>query len=309
MTTSQHASTEMTFFSTLMRGGSLSAAARELGVSLSAVSKRLALLEERLGVQLLNRTTRRICLTAEGEVYLVSSRRILAEIADLEQQITQSMAEPKGLLRVNATLGFGRSQVAPVISSFFKAHPQVQVQLQLTVNPPPLNDDAFDVCIRFGEPPDARVIARKIASNRRILCASPSYLHRRGSPRVSSDLAHHDCVCIRHGDDAYGTWRLRSGRKEELVKVGNGLSTNDGDVAVQWTLDGHGILLRAEWDIEKYLRTGRLKQVLENYQTLPADIYAVYAQRHQFSARVRAFVDHLIQVFKKKQPRNELRVG
>jgi LysR family transcriptional regulator, transcriptional activator for dmlA len=288
-----NASGEMAFFHILIRCGSLSAAARELGLTPPAVSRRLALLEARLGVQLLNRTTRRISLTPEGEEYLAEAKRILADIDDLEQQLSRATAEPRGLLRVNATLGFGRSHVAPVISKFCKAHPGVQVQFHLSVTPPPLTEDAFDVCVRFGEPPDARVIARKLAANRRLLCASPGYLARHGTPRGPAELARHNCISIHHGDDAYGLWRLSSGRRSEAVKVTGSLSTNDGDIAVAWALDGHGILLRAEWDIAKYLRSGRLRQVLENYATPPADIYAVYPQRHQKSRRVTAFVDML----------------
>ena len=300
MRDSNNASAEMAFFSLLIRCGSLSAAARELGLTTPAVSTRLALLEARLGLQLLTRTTRRMSLTAEGEEYLVQARRILDDIEEVELHLTQAMAEPKGLLRVNATLGFGRSHVAPVISKFCKAYPQVQVQLHLTVNPPALAENAFDVCVRFGEPPDARVIARKVADNRRLLCAAPAYLERRGTPKTPRDLMQHNCIGIRHGDEAYGLWRLTAGRRTEAVKVNGSLNTNDGDIAVTWALDGHGILMRAEWDIAKYLRSGRLQQVLKNYKTPPADIYAVYPQRHQLARRVRVFVDFLCQSFERK---------
>ena len=300
MRDSNNASAEMAFFSLLVRCGSLSAAARELGLTTPAVSTRLALLEARLGLQLLTRTTRRMSLTAEGEEYLVQARRILDDIEEVELHLTQAMAEPKGLLRVNATLGFGRSHVAPVISKFCKAYPQVQVQLHLTVNPPALAENAFDVCVRFGEPPDARVIARKVADNRRLLCAAPAYLERRGTPKTPRDLMQHNCIGIRHGDEAYGLWRLTAGRRTEAVKVNGSLNTNDGDIAVTWALDGHGILMRAEWDIAKYLRSGRLQQVLKNYKTPPADIYAVYPQRHQLARRVRVFVDFLCQSFERK---------
>lgn len=295
-----HASTEMAFFSLLLRCGSFSAAARDMGVTTPAISRRLALLEARLGVQLLTRTTRRMSLTAEGEEYLTQARRILADIEDVELQLAQSMAEPKGLLRVNATLGFGRSHVAPIISRFAKAYPQVQVQLHLSVDPPALAENAFDVCVRFGEPPDARVIARKVADNRRLLCAAPAYLARHGTPKTPRELMHHNCIGVRHGDEAYGLWRLTSGRRTEAVKVNGSLNTNDGDIAVTWALDGHGILMRAEWDIAKYLRSGRLQQVLKNFKTPPADIYAVYPQRHQLARRVRVFVDFLCESFDKK---------
>ena len=303
MSQSTSAPSEMAFFSLLARRGSFSATARELVVTTPAISKRLAQMEARLGVLLLNRTTRRVSLTAEGEIYLGHARRILAEIDDMEQLVSSALAAPKGLLRVNATLGFGRSHIAPLISGFAKLYPDVQVQLQLSVDPPPVSEDTFDVCVRFGEPPDARVMARKLAPNRRLLCAAPAYLARQGTPRVPHDLAQHNCIGIRQGDEAYGTWRLSSGKRTETVKVRGNLSTSDGEIAVNWALAGHGIVMRAEWDVARYLRSGRLRQVLENYQTPPADIHAVWPQRHQVSARVRVFVDYLADHFEKSSTR------
>jgi DNA-binding transcriptional LysR family regulator len=289
---------DLGFFSTLSSAGSLSAAARELGVTTPAVSKRLAAMEARLGIALVVRTTRRMSLTPEGEIYLEHARRILSEIQDMEELLGLSKATPKGLLRVNATLGFGRSHVAPLISRFARKYPQVEVQLQLSVNPPPLTEDLFDVCIRFGEPPEARVVARRVAPNRRLLVASPAYLARHGTPKVPHDLTQHNCIGIRQGEEAYGVWRLTSGRGRhavtESVKTRGTLTTNDGEIAVSWALDGHGILMRAEWDIARYLRSGRLVQVLPQYCTPDADIYAVYPQRHQHAVRVRAFVDFAV---------------
>jgi LysR family transcriptional regulator, transcriptional activator for dmlA len=292
---------DLGFFSALASAGSLSTAARELGVTTPAVSKHLALMESRIGVSLVNRTTRRMSLTPEGELYLENARRILGEIEGMSDLLGLSKATPKGLLRVNATLGFGRSHVAPLISRFVRKHPQVEVQLQLSVNPPPLTDDSFDVCIRFGAPPDARVIARRIVANRRLLCASPAYLAKHGTPKVPNDLTRHNCIGIRQGDEAYGVWRLSSGRGKamttEAIKTRGNLTTNDGEIAVNWALAGHGIVLRAEWDVARYLRSGRLRQVLENWQSPPADIYAVYPARHQSTMRVHAFVDHLADEF------------
>lgn len=292
---------ELGFFCTLAGCASLSAAARELNLSTAAVSKRLTAMERRLGVTLLSRTTRRMSLTPEGELYLKQARRLLAELHELEQLVSGAGGDPQGLLRVNATLGFGRSHVAPVISRFVRRHPQVEVQLQLSVNPPPLTEDSFDVCIRFGEPPDARVISRRLAANRRLLVAAPAYLARHGTPRTPRDLTRHNCIGIRQGDEAYGLWRLSpirsSGPAGEAVKTRGNLSTNDGEIAVSWALDGHGILMRAEWDVARYLRSGRLVQVLAAYRTPPADIHAVYPQRHQTSARVRSFIDFLADAF------------
>jgi len=295
---------DLGFFSVLASAGSLSAAARELGITTPAVSKHLALIESRVGLTLVNRTTRRMSLTPEGELYLEHARRILTEIDDMEQLLGVSKETPKGLLRVNATLGFGRSHVAPLISRFVRKYPEVQVQLQLSVDPPPLSDDAYDVCIRFGTPPDARVIARHLAPNRRLLCASPAYLQKHGIPKTPQDLVRHNCIGIRQGEQAYGVWKLSSGRgrsvSAESVKTRGNLATNDGEIAVSWALDGHGILMRAEWDIERYLRSGRLVQVLPQYYTPDADIYAVCPQRHQSVARVRALVDFLVVSFRQQ---------
>jgi DNA-binding transcriptional LysR family regulator len=300
---------ELGFIVSLSNAGSLSAAARELGITTSAVSKRLAVIEARLGVPLVNRTTRRMSMTPEGEVLLEHARRILGEIADLDQLLTTSRGVPKGQLRVNATLGFGRLHIAPAISKYVLRYPEVDVQLQLSVDPPALTDDQFDVCIRFGAPADTRVIARRLAANRRLLVASPKYLARHGEPKSPAELRRHNCICIRQGDEAYGLWRLSSGRGHEkgrekghdadAVKVRGNLTTNDGEIAVNWALDGHGILMRAEWDIERYLASGRLVQVLPGFRTPDADIYAVYPQRHQLSARIRTFVDFLAASFER----------
>ncbi|MBN3724632.1 LysR family transcriptional regulator [Burkholderia sp. Ac-20379] len=289
--------TDLGFFSILAGSGSLSAAARELGLTAAAVSKRLTQMEQRAGVTLVNRTTRRMMLTPEGELYVEHARRILDQIDILGELLGNAKENPKGLLRVNATLGFGRNVVGPAISRFVSRYPDVDVQLQLSVAPPPLTDDAFDVCIRFGEPPDTRVIARQLVSNRRLFCAAPDYIQRCGAPTSVADLARHNCISIRQGDEAYGTWRLSpargTSRQSESIRIAGNLTTNDGEIAVKWALDGHGILLRAEWDIARYLADGRLVQVLPDYASPHADIYAVYAQRHQMSARIRIFVDFL----------------
>jgi DNA-binding transcriptional LysR family regulator len=293
---------DLSFFSTLSAAGSLSAAARELGLTAAAVSKRLSQMEARAGVALVNRTTRRMMLTPEGELYLEHARQILDEIDELSELLGSAKQTPKGLLRVNATLGFGRSHVAPLISRFSRRYPQVSVQLQLSVTPPPLTDDTFDVCIRFGEPPDTRVVARRLAANRRLLCAAPSYIESHGMPLTAHDLTRHNCIGIRQGDEAYGVWRLTSGRgasrKTEAVRINGTLTTNDGEIAVKWALEGHGILMRAEWDLKQYLADGSLVRVLPDHETPNADIFAVYSQRHQMSNRIRAFVDFIAEALK-----------
>jgi DNA-binding transcriptional LysR family regulator len=287
----------MQFFALLARSGSLTAAARELQVTTAAVSKRLASLESRLGVDLLHRTTRRLALTDHGRHYLEHARRILGDIEALESGLQGARAQPAGLLRVNATLGFGRMHIGPAIASFSRKYPRVEVRLQLSANPPPINEEAYDVGVHFGEPPDSRLVARKLAPNRRLLCASPSYLSRAGAPKTPQDLARHNFISIRQADEAQGLLHLKSGRKAEAVRLHGNLATNDGEVAVNWALNGLGIVLRAEWDVARYLKSGRLRQVLDAWDTPPADIYAVYPARHAGVARVQAFVDHLSRYF------------
>jgi DNA-binding transcriptional LysR family regulator len=294
---------DLGFFSTLISSGSLGAAARELGVTTAAVSKHLAQMESRLGLVLVNRTTRRMSLTHEGEIYLDHARRILGEIDDLEHMLWGSTKAPQGLLRVNATLGFGRSHIAPLIAEYVKQFPQVDIQLQLSVNPPAITDDAYDICFRFGHPPDSRTIARLIAPNKRVLVASPAYIKEHGEPKSPSDLIKHNCIGIRQGDEGYGLWRFSSGKgksKNEFTdsaKVRGNLTTNDGGIAVNWALDGRGIVLRAEWDVTQHLESGRLIQVMKNFETPDADIYAVYAERHKTSVRVKSLIDFAITTF------------
>lgn len=282
---------DLAFFTVLVKQGSLAAVARELGVTPPAVTKRLAKLEQRLGIRLLNRTTRTMSVTHEGEIYLAEAARILAEIDELERLVSRSRAVPKGLLRVNATFGFGRKYVAPAVSAFIKRYPEVEVQLQLSDRPLNLADQAFDIGIRIGEMPDARIIARKIASNRRLLCASPTYLKEQHAPTIPRDLQKHQCIVLRENEAAYGTWHLSRGKAQETIKVRGALSTNDGEIALEWALLGHGILMRSEWDIAPYLRSGRLSQVLEEWNLPASDIFAVYPERLNLSAKATAFVD------------------
>lgn len=293
---------DLEFFSVLAACGSLNAAGRRLGITTAAVSRRLSQMESRLGLALVARTTRRMSLTPEGELYLERARRVLDDLDDMAQMLGGTRSSPKGLLRVNATPGFGRHRLAAIVSKFVARYPDVEVQLHLTVDPPSLAENAFDVCVWIGEPPEARIVARRLAPNQRVLCAAPSYLAAHGTPRTPRELTGHSCLVIRQGSEAYGVWRLFSGRgrnrRVENVKIRGPLITNDGEVAVRWALDGRGILLRSSWDVDPHLQSGRLVPVLPQYETPAADIYAVYPYRVQMSPRIRAFVDFLAAALK-----------
>jgi LysR family transcriptional activator of dmlA len=286
---------ELAFIVLLARHGSLSAAARALDLTPPAATKRLAQLEARLGVRLVNRTTRSLSLTSEGETYVAHATRILAAIGEMEEAVSSSKAAPRGLLRINATLGFGRTVIAPIVSSFARLHPQVEVQMEVTDRPVDLVERGIDLAIRFGALPDKRLVARRVMSNRRMLCASPGYLAQHGEPVQLADLARHRCILHRQNDDAYGIWRFSKDRQEESVKVQGALASNDGDIVLGWALDGHGILVRSEWDLARYVASGRLKVVLPDWRVPAADLFVYYPNRRNQPARTRAFIDFLVE--------------
>lgn len=284
---------ELSFFVLLVKKKTLAATARELNITPSAVTKRLARLEKRLGVRLINRTTRTTTLTSEGEIYLEHAARIVNDIAEVESIVTSRSSVPMGLLRVNAPMGFGRNYIAPVLSEFADLYPDIKLQLELTDRPLNMAENAFDVQIRFGEMPDSQLIARNIASNQRLLCASPKYIKRFGAPETATDLTHHSCIVLKQNQSDLGVWRLRTKGNTESIKVNSRFITNDGAVALKWALDGHGILMRAEWDIANHIRSGSLVLVLPEYETPPADIYVVYQQKISSSAKLAVFIKHL----------------
>ena len=292
--------TDLTFFVTLVKYGSLSATARELNVTPSAVSKWLAQLETRLGVRLVIRNTRHISLTQEGEIYLAEGRRILGEIENLEQAIAQSQAAPVGLLRVQATLGFGRAYIAPAIAKFSSRYPLLEIQLNLHDRAVRLSEGEADVGVRFGLPPDGRLLARKIADHRRRIFASPRYFQGRPRPMNPNDLTQHNCLIVRQDDVAYGHWHFTKARKTQSIKVRGNLSSNDGAAVLTWALEGHGVIMRSEWDASPFVRAGQLEVLLDDYALPPADIYAVYPPKRNLPAKVRVFVDFLATHFEEK---------
>ncbi|AMV47903.1 LysR family transcriptional regulator [Paraburkholderia caribensis] len=285
------------FFILVARLKSLSGAARALDLTPPAATKRLGLIEQRLGARLVNRTTRSVSLTPEGETYLRYATQIVAQVRQMEDDISGSRSDPHGLLRINATLGFGRTTIAPLVSDFAKRFPNVEIQFEVTDRPIDLVEEAFDMAIRFGELPDSRLSARRIMSNRRFLCASPRYLERFGTPERVEDLVQHRCIIHRQNDDAYGVWRYMQGDRTEALKVKGALSSNDGDIVLRWALDGHGILIRSEWDLAKYVQSGRLKLVLPETVLPSADLFVYYPSQRNQTARARAFIDFLIDHF------------
>lgn len=283
---------DLELFIHVARRGSLAAAARALGITGAAVSKRLAALEQRLGVRLVQRTTRRLRITAEGERYLAQGQDVLEHLDTLEADLRGAVAAPQGQLRVNASLGFGRRVVAGLLAEFARRHPAVRVQLELSDHALDLVKEGLDLGIQVGQTPDSRLSARRLLANRRLVCGSPAYLARYGVPVSLADLSRHVAIVLQENEQTHGSWELHHGRQRQRVRVQGQMSTNDGEVALRWARAGLGLVLRSEWDIAEDVRAGRLQVVLPDW-SMPADVYAVYPTRAQLPARTRAFLDFL----------------
>ena len=292
---------DIKLFSLIVKRGNMAAAAQELGVTPPIVSRRLAQLENRLGVRLMNRTTRKISLTPEGETYLMEGVKILEEMDDLEGRIAGGRLQPQGTVKIAATFGFGRTYVTPALSSFVREFPDVNIQLHLSEKSVNLVDQGFDLIVRFGELSDSRLTARLLARNHRILCAAPSYVAAMGMPTHPRDLGRHSCIFIREADETFGTWHFSRAQESETIKVRSNLSTNDGKAALSWALDGQGALIRSQWEVAQYLRSGELIRLLPDWSPPPADIYLVFQAHKELPAKVRVLVDWLLKYFASKR--------
>lgn len=286
---------ELEFFVLLNRLGSLSAAARALDISPPAATMRLASMEKRIGARLLNRSTRKISLTPEGEIYLQHATRLIEDLRELDEIVSGNRQAPRGVLRVNAPLGFGRTVIAPLVSTFSAQYPAVEIQLEVTDRPVDLIESGFDLAIRFGELPDNRINARRIMSNRRFICAAPRYLDVHGIPKTLGDLAKHRCIVHRQNDDAYGVWRFLIDGRTEIVKIHGAMSSNDGAIVQGWAIDGQGVVIRSEWDVAKYLENGQLQRILPDFTLPSADLYAYYPSKQNLPTRVRTFINFLVE--------------
>lgn len=291
------ANDDLRVFIAVVLKSSFLAAAQDLGVSPAYISKRMRVLESHLGTRLLHRTTRRVALTEDGERAYRWAQRILDDVDQLLQEVGGSRAQPLGTLRVSSSFGFGRQQVAPALSALTLRHPKLQVRLELFDRLVDVAAEGFDLDVRVGDEIAPHLIARRLADNHRVLCAAPSYVEQRGIPRTLDELKAHDCLAIKERDHPFGVWRLQSDGREQVVKVSGPLSSNNGEVALRWALDGRGIVLRSMWQVAPLLAQGRLVQVLAGC-TQPANVWAVYPVRLERSAKLRVAVEFLVQWFK-----------
>jgi LysR family transcriptional activator of dmlA len=289
---------DLRLFCTAARRASFVATANELGTSAALVSKRIAILEKTLRVRLFHRTTRRVTVTEDGETVYQWAQKILDDIERMTEAVASIKTAPRGLLRISTSFGLGRNHVAPAISELKKRYPSLEVRLELLDRPVDLIGEGIDIDIRVGEVHEPNVIAHRIIQSSRILCASPAYLKQQGPPNVLADLAQHACLVIRERDQAFGVWRLYGPNGLQTVKVTGPLSSNHGDVVRHWALEGHGIMLRAVWDVATSLDAGELVRVLPLYRQ-PADVWAVSTARLANSAKLRVCVQFLQEQLKK----------
>ena len=286
---------DLRFFVTLAASNSLAAAARALNVTPPAVTQRLRLMEERLGLRLVDRSGRRMVLTDEGDHLAVGGRRLLGEIGELADAIAARRAVVSGHLRVVAPLGFGRRYVAPVATRFRKIYPEVTLSLMLFDRPAQLAEDAWDLMLYVGHLRNSTLITQYLAPNERFLCAAPEYLARAGVPKHPRDLLKHKCIALRENDEDVTMWRFNPAKQGKSVgiRVNPTLSSNDGEVTHSWALAAAGITIRSEWDVADDIRSGRLVRLLSDWKLPPANIVALLGARYGRSARTARFLEHL----------------
>ncbi|NWA29046.1 LysR family transcriptional regulator [Pseudomonas gingeri] len=278
--------------------GGLSAAGRKLGLSPAAASARLLKLETSLATRLFERTTRQLRLTDEGRLYLQHCRQALQALDDARAALSVEKKEIRGKIRLSATSDFGRHVLSPWLDAFTERYPQVVPALLLSDSLSHLVSDDVDLVIRFGVPPDSSLIARPLAANRRVLCAAPSYLQRKGTPEHPEQLGEFDHIVA--GQSGWSTeWRLHRGKEEVLFKVplDAARETNDGALARQWAIAGHGIVLKSIWDVSADLAAGRLSLLLPEWQSVEAPVHALYPRSRYLAPRVRALLDFLLERF------------
>jgi len=283
---------DLRLFCVVARNSSFAETARQLGVSKAVVSKRIALLEGAVKERLFHRTTRKVSLTAQGEIVHQWAQRIVEDVELMGEALSRERAEPSGLLRICSSTGFGRCRLAPALSELARRFPRLEIQVELLDRPVDLVDEGFQLDIRVGQVREGGVIKRRIARNRRILCASPAYIDRFGMPQSLDELKTHRCIPIRERDQDFGRWELEGPGGVAVVKVGGPLSANNGEIVRQWAIDGHGIILRSTWDVRGDLEAGRLVAVLPDYAQ-PADVWAVFPSRLSVSAKLRVCVEFL----------------
>ena len=286
---------QMESFVSVVTRGSLTAAAVAEGVAPAIMGRRLDGLEERLGVKLLLRTTRRITLTHEGSAFLEDCQRLLADLANAEASVSAGGVKASGHVRITAPGGFGRRHVAPLLPRFLALHPEVSLSLNLSDRIIDMVNEGYDCAVRVGDLPDSSLVSVRLADNRRLCVATPRYLKQHGTPQHPNELARFDCLTLSSDASQTRGWAFTVGGELVHLKPGGPLDCSDGQVLHDWCLAGYGIAWRSTWEVEADIAAGRLQAVLEDFAAPPNGIYAVFPQRKHLPLRVRLWIDYLKQ--------------
>jgi DNA-binding transcriptional LysR family regulator len=271
--------------------GSLTAAALAEGVAPAVIGRRIDALEERLGVKLLVRTTRRITLTHEGSAFLEDCQRLLADLGNAEASVTAGGVKASGHLRITAPAGFGRRHVAPLVPGFLAQHPEVSLSLNLSDRVVDIVNEGFDCAIRVGDLPDSSLVSLRLADNRRLCVAAPDYLARAGTPGSPAELTRHQCLTLSSDASQTRGWAFLVDGEVTHLRPGGRLDCSDGQVLHRWCVQGLGIAWRSIWEVEGDIAAGRLVPLLEDFAAPPNGIYAVFPQRRHLPLRVRLWID------------------
>jgi DNA-binding transcriptional LysR family regulator len=287
----------MRVFSQVVESGGFSAAADKLGLSTTAASRHVAELEAHLQTRLLNRTTRRVSLTESGRAFYERAVQLLAELQEAEQEASRSAIVPRGTIKLTASVNFGVRHAAPVIAAFLALHPGVRFDVSLSDRIVDLVEEGFDLAVRIGAPGSENLVARKLGETRLVPCASAAYLAAHGVPRVPEDLARHNCFTYEYISPRH-VWRFLDAQgKEHAVRVGGRLHSNNGDLLAEAAAQGAGIVFEPAFIVGSDVRAGRLLPLLQEFTAPPMPIYAVYPSRKHLSAKVRLFVEFLVERF------------
>jgi DNA-binding transcriptional LysR family regulator len=284
-------------FVQVIEKGSMARAAMEQNITSVMLGRRINALEKRLGVKLIHRTTRHLTLTEQGSVYLDHCRKLLAQLDHADKIISEGRHKATGHLIISAPAAYGRMHVAPHAPAFLAANPEVQISFNLTDRVVDLVREGYDMSIRIGGTIDPNFVAVKLASNRRVVCATPAYLERHGTPRTLEDLTDHNCLAFNLQGGQQRGWYFQQNGKPVTMKVAGNLDCNDGELLHRWACEGLGLGWRSTWEIQSELVSGQLITVLDEFALDNYDIMAVYPQQRHLPAKIRFFIDALKSIY------------
>jgi DNA-binding transcriptional LysR family regulator len=292
---------DLRLFVRMVAAGSLSETARRLNSSLPSMSRRLSALENRLGARLIDRSTRRFAVTEEGSLLYERALLILTDIDQLEAEVGAHTKAPRGHIRVGAPTEIGRRRIGPLVAAFSRQYPDVTVELVLDDSHADVVANDLDLALHVDEPVDSDIVTRLLLPSRRVVCASPDYVARHGAPQRPADLLDHDCIRLVRGHQVYDRWSFAENGKPIEVQVRGSLSTSSAEVLHDWALAGHGIALKALWDVEEDLADGSLVELLAPFFDNTINLFVIYPTRSHLPNRVRVFIDFVVGALKTSQ--------